>query len=97
MYDLKKGYEVAKEFYAQYGIDVDKVIETVDSTPISMHCWQGDDVGGFEKKEDSSLSGGIQTTGDYPGKARTPFHNLSHDIQVLQTDLQDRYPPFRET
>ena len=71
MYDVKKGYELAKEFYAQYGIDVDKAIEIADSTPISMHCWQGDDVGGLECKEDKSLSGGIQTTGNYPGKATT--------------------------
>ncbi len=98
MYDLKKGYEVAKEFYAQYGIDVDKVIETVDSTPISMHCRQGDDVGGFEKKEDSSLSGGIQTTGDYPGKARTA-DELRADIEeaikyipgVLKVNLHANY------
>ena len=48
MYDVNKGYELAKEFYAQYGIDVDKAIEIADSTPISMHCWQGDDVGGLE-------------------------------------------------
>lgn len=70
MYDVKKGYELAKEFYAQYGIDVDKAIETANSTPISMHCWQGDDVGGCECKEDKALTGGIQTTGNYPGKAR---------------------------
>lgn len=80
MYDLKKGYEVAKEFYAQYGIDTDKAIAAVDATPISMHCWQGDDVVGFEKKDSGSLSGGIQTTGDYPGKARTA-DELRADIE----------------
>ncbi|EEG32287.1 L-rhamnose isomerase [[Clostridium] methylpentosum DSM 5476] len=69
MYDLKKGYEVAKEIYGQYGIDVDKAIEICDKTPLSIHCWQGDDVIGFEKKE-GGLTGGIQTTGNYPGKAR---------------------------
>ena len=53
MYDVKKGYEAAKEFYAQYGIDVDKAIEIADKTPISMHCWQGDDVAGTECKEDT--------------------------------------------
>ena len=77
MYDLKKGYEVAKEFYAQYGIDVDKAIEVVNSTPISMHCWQGDDVNGFDRV--GALSGGIQTTGNYPGKARNP-QELMADI-----------------
>ncbi|MCM8710036.1 L-rhamnose isomerase [Clostridium sp. SYSU_GA19001] len=80
MYDVKKGYEVAKEFYAQYGIDVDKVIETVNSTPISMHCWQGDDVAGCEHKEDNSLTGGIQATGNYPGKARNG-EELRADIE----------------
>ena len=65
MYDLEKGYALAKEYYAQYGIDIDKAIEICDKTPISMHCWQGDDVNGFEKKE-GGLTGGIQTTGDYP-------------------------------
>ncbi|MDY3030920.1 MAG: L-rhamnose isomerase [Clostridia bacterium] len=79
MYDVKKGYELAKEYYAQYGIDVDKMIEICDKTPISMHCWQGDDVIGFEKKE-GGLTGGIQTTGDYPGAARTP-DELRADIE----------------
>lgn len=78
MYDVNKGYELAKEYYAQYGIDVDKMIEICDSTPISMHCWQGDDVAGFEKKE-GGLTGGIQTTGNYPGAARTP-EELRADI-----------------
>lgn len=81
MYDLKKGYEVAKEFYAQYGIDVDKAIEAADSTPISMHCWQGDDVAGCEKKEDSALTGGIQVTGNYPGSARNA-EELRADIET---------------
>ena len=79
MYDLQKGYELAKEYYAQYGIDVDKAIETCDKTPISMHCWQGDDVIGFEKKE-GGLTGGIQTTGNYPGKARNA-EELRADIE----------------
>lgn len=69
MYDVNKGYELAKEFYAQYDIDVDKAIETANSIPISMHCWQGDDVIGLEQEAEGSLSGGIQTTGNYPGKA----------------------------
>ena len=71
MYDLQKGYELAKELYAQYGVDVDKAMELCDSTPISIHCWQGDDVAGFEKNE-GELTGGIQATGNYPGKATTP-------------------------
>lgn len=79
MYDLKKGYEVAKEFYAQYGIDVDKAIKICNETPVSLHCWQGDDVAGFEKKE-GGLTGGIQATGNYPGKARNA-EELRADIE----------------
>ena len=63
-------YEYAKSVYAKYGIDTDKAIETLKSVPVSIHCWQGDDVVGFDSKE--ALSGGIQTTGNYPGKATTP-------------------------
>ena len=70
MYDVKKGFAVAKEIFAQYGVDVEKAMAICDSIPLSMHCWQGDDVGGFEKKE-GGLTGGIQATGNYPGKART--------------------------
>lgn len=79
MYDVKKGYELAKEYYKAYGIDVDKMIEICDKTPISMHCWQGDDVNGLEKKE-GGLSGGIQTTGNYPGRARNG-EELRADIE----------------
>lgn len=63
-------YEEAKKMYAGIGIDTDKVLEQLKNIPVSMHCWQGDDVGGFEGAGD--LTGGIQTTGNYPGKARTP-------------------------
>lgn len=63
-------YEEAKAMYAGIGVDTDKALEQLKAIPIAMHCWQGDDVGGFEGAGD--LTGGIQTTGDYPGKARTP-------------------------
>ena len=63
-------YEYAKDLYAKIGIDTEKAIEKLMELPISMHCWQGDDVVGFDSKE--ALSGGIQTTGNYPGKATTP-------------------------
>lgn len=66
----KTRYEEAKAIYAGIGIDTDKVLEQLKNIPISMHCWQGDDVGGFEGEGD--LTGGIQATGNYPGKARTP-------------------------
>jgi len=65
-----QAYEMAKELYAEYGVDTDKAIERVSKIAISMHCWQGDDVGGFENP-DGDLTGGIQVTGNYPGKAKT--------------------------
>lgn len=65
-----KAYELAKELYASIGVDTDKVIERVKTIPVSMHCWQGDDVRGFENP-DGDLTGGIQTTGNYPGRATT--------------------------
>lgn len=79
MYDLQKGYELAKEYYQEYGVDVDEAIRICDETPISIHCWQGDDVIGFEKHE-GGLTGGIQTTGNYPGKARNP-EELRMDLE----------------
>ena len=63
-------YEIAKAKYAKFGIDTEKAIETLKNVPVALHCWQGDDVVGFDSKE--ALSGGIQTTGNYPGKATTP-------------------------
>ena len=63
-------YTEAKEKYLKYGIDVEKALETLANVSISVHCWQGDDVVGFDSKE--ALSGGIQATGNYPGRARTP-------------------------
>lgn len=66
---IQKNYEIAKEMYAKLGIDTDAVLERVKNISISMHCWQGDDVRGFEGSDE--LTGGIQTTGNYPGRART--------------------------
>jgi len=63
-------YETAKEIYAKLGVDTDKAIKTLKNIPLALHCWQGDDVIGFD--HDGPLTGGIQTTGNYPGKARTP-------------------------
>lgn len=63
-------FESAKEIYSSYGINAEAAIEKLKDVTISVHCWQGDDVTGFDNKE--ALSGGIQTTGNYPGKARTP-------------------------
>ena len=63
-------YIEAKEKYARYGIDTEKAIDMLSKVSISVHCWQGDDVVGFDSRE--ALSGGIQATGNYPGRARTP-------------------------
>ena len=70
-------YESAKELYAKLGIDTEIALAKLADTTISVHCWQGDDVGGFDG--DDALSGGIQTTGNYPGKARNP-EELMADI-----------------
>ena len=71
-------YESAKERYQAVGVDCDAAMETLARTPVSLHCWQGDDVTGFENLG-KALSGGIQTTGNYPGKART-FAELTADF-----------------
>ncbi len=63
-------FESAKAMYAEYGVDVEKAISTLENTTISIHCWQGDDVVGFDSRQ--AASGGIQTTGNYPGRATTP-------------------------
>lgn len=63
-------YELARARYAQIGVDTDAAIEKLKNIPVSLHCWQGDDVTGFD--HDGPLTGGIQTTGNYPGKAKTP-------------------------
>ena len=61
----------ASERYAALGVDVEAVLATLAATPISLHCWQGDDVGGFEKPGAGLSGGGIQATGNSPGKARS--------------------------
>ncbi len=72
--------EEAKKQYAALGIDVDAAIELLKKQPVSLHCWQGDDVIGFD--HDGPLTGGIQTTGNYPGKARTP-EELMADMDMV--------------
>ena len=77
-----KAYAIAKERYAEYGIDTEKVIAQLQEFHLSMHCWQADDVAGFESTGD--LTGGIQATGNYPGKARN-IYELSADILKAKT------------
>ena len=74
-------YTEAKAKYAALGIDTDAAIQNLKTVPVALHCWQGDDVGGFDQKE-KAITGGIQTTGNYPGKARTP-DELMQDIDKV--------------
>lgn len=75
-------FEMAKKSYAAVGVDVDAAIETLKKLPVSLHCWQGDDVTGFD--HDGPLTGGIQTTGNYPGKARNP-EELIQDMEKVMS------------
>ena len=76
---ILKQYACAKEQYAQAGVDVEAAIARAHAIPVSMHCWQGDDVTGFDGAD--TLSGGIAATGNYPGRARTP-QELRQDIEI---------------
>jgi L-rhamnose isomerase len=81
-------YAEAKERYAKLGVDTEKAIAQLSKIPISMHCWQGDDVGGFENA--GALTGGIQATGNYPGKATTP-EELMADIDKALSLIPGRH------
>ena len=68
---IEKAYQLAKEEYAELGVNTDTILQKMNDVVISLHCWQTDDVGGFETPDSTLSGGGIQTTGNYPGKART--------------------------
>ncbi|MBQ8599811.1 MAG: L-rhamnose isomerase [Clostridia bacterium] len=74
-------FEEAKECYARFGVDAEEALNSLKEIPISIHCWQGDDVGGFDT--DAALSGGIQATGNYPGKATTPAELMADIDQAF--------------
>ncbi|UOQ44988.1 L-rhamnose isomerase [Halobacillus salinarum] len=76
---VQEAYEEAKKSYEKWGVDVEEALRRLQSIPISIHCWQGDDIGGFEVNA-NELSGGIDVTGNYPGKAGTP--------EELRSDLE---------
>jgi L-rhamnose isomerase len=78
---VNEAYQAAKDRYAEIGVNTDKVLEQLKQIPISIHCWQGDDVGGFEVTPDGTSGGGIMATGNYPGRARTP--------EELRADLDE--------
>ncbi len=79
---VEKAYDLARERYAKFGVDTDSAIKSLSEISVSLHCWQGDDVGGFESEEGLS-GGGIQATGNYPGKAR--------NADELRADLEQVY------
>lgn len=79
----EQAFETAKNQYAALGVDVDRALDALASFALSVHCWQGDDVGGFETPDAELGGGGIQVTGNYPGKART--------VTQLRQDLEKMY------
>ena len=83
MKNTEQAYQLAREEYAALGVDTEKAMEILKGIPLSLHCWQGDDVGGFETPDSVLSGGGIQVTGNYPGKARTP--------EELRKDLDQAY------
>jgi L-rhamnose isomerase len=78
--NIEQAYRIAQERYAEAGVDTDAAMKKLETIPISLHCWQGDDVGGFERAGAQLSGGGIQATGNYPGKART-IGELRADIE----------------
>ena len=85
---IEKSYELAREAYSAIGINTDDVLKKLSEVTISLHCWQGDDVTGFENK--LGATGGIQTTGNYPGKANTP-DELRADLEKALSLLPGKY------
>jgi L-rhamnose isomerase len=80
---IRKRYDLAREQYAEAGVNTEEALRVLSSLSLSLHCWQGDDVGGFERAGALLGGGGIQVTGNYPGKART--------VEELRTDLLQTY------
>lgn len=87
--NIERAYQMAKERYAQLGVDTDRVLKKVAEVSISIHCWQGDDVGGFENAG-GSLGDGLAVTGNYPGKARTA-DQLRGDFKKVLTLLPGKH------
>lgn len=87
--NVQKAYALAAQRYAEIGVNTDAVLNAIAQVPISLHCWQGDDVGGFEN-DGQGLSGGIAVTGNYPGKARTP-DELRADFEMALKMIPGRH------
>ncbi len=86
---IQQAYQIAKERYAELGVDTDKALDALAQIPLSLHCWQGDDVTGFENAGEE-LGGGIAATGNYPGKARTA-DELRHDLDLAYRLIPGRH------
>ncbi len=86
---IQAAYSLARETFAQSGVDSDSAMKRLSKIPISLHCWQGDDVGGFENSG-SELGGGLAVTGNYPGKARTP-DELRRDLEKTYSLLPGKH------
>lgn len=86
---MTKGYETARQVFADWGVDSEAALKRLAGIPISVHCWQGDDVGGFEKKSGTS-GGGIQATGNHPGRARTP-DELRADLEFAYGNIPGKH------
>ena len=81
---VEKAYQLAKEQYAALGVDTEKTLTELNKIRISLHCWQTDDVGGFEKPDAELVGGGIQVTGNFPGKAKT-IEQMRQDLDVVMS------------
>lgn len=79
---MNPSYQAAAETFARLGIDTEAALKTIAATPVSIHCWQGDDVGGFERSASGDPGGGLAVTGNYPGRARTPGE-LRSDLEKV--------------
>ena len=90
---VEKAYELAKERYAAFGIDTDQMIERALELPISLHCWQADDVVGFETKPDGLAGGGIMATGNYPGRARDGKEARADIAKAMSTRKTESWCP----
>jgi L-rhamnose isomerase len=86
---MTKAYDAARDRFAAWGIDTEVAMTALAGIPISVHCWQGDDVGGFERKTGTS-GGGIQATGNHPGRARTP-DELRADLEFAYSRIPGRH------
>jgi L-rhamnose isomerase len=87
---LENSYRIAREAYAEFGADTDRALDLLDHTPISLHCWQADDVGGCERSDAVLSGGGIQATGNYPGKA-TNLREIRQDLDKVYSLIPGKH------